>query len=398
MQRILFHGPGVAVHRPFVRFPGLTGAQPAVINTLAGLKESQKLTSNRGNIIHAEAPARLFERDPARSAYGNVAALHRALGKNFAEKIAENFDLIVFSMANFIRPGVDQPNLVNALRQLRGKVPFIVLGAGLQGKAALSEMSQSVKQTLNLFNKHALVFGVRGEQTQKWLNKNGFDRAEALGCPSLYSFPQSVMSIDGGSVKNKGAKADVMAAGYLTVNGGHNFDRGCKLVQALRGVKASYVFQDEFLGYGDLADRPLSFNEGTNTADAPMLNTALSAETKMPVAFEKYYYFTESSAWRQAALAHDVYIGDRFHGGVAAMQAGVPSIFLAQDNRVSELTDFYAMPRLTIDEFARLGMKATLDKFLSDKVLDRMKDTYRMRHQAFCEAMARHDIKVVTKP
>ena len=397
-MRMLFHGPGVAVHRPAARYPGLTGVQPVVVDTLAGLRESQKLTSNRGNIIHAEAPARLFQKDAAGSAYGNIVGLSRFLGSGFADKIAESFDLIVFSMANFIRPGVDMTPFVNALQLLKGRVPFIVLGAGLQGQSRLDELSPSVKKTLAIYNKHALVFGVRGKQTQTWLHQNGFPRAEALGCPSLYSFPQSVMSVDGTAVRAKGNGANVMTAGYLTVKGGHNFERGFKLAKALEGVASSYVFQDEFLQYGDLANEPRSFNEGSNTADASLLNAALSQETGAKVQFDRYYYFTESSAWRQACLSHDVYVGDRFHGGVAALQAGLPTVFLAQDNRVSEMTEFYSLPRLTIDEFSKMGLKRTLDKLLASEALDKMKTTYRTRHAAFCESMARHGIKVVTQP
>ncbi|WP_392342680.1 polysaccharide pyruvyl transferase family protein (plasmid) [Phaeobacter sp. BS23] len=42
-------------------------------------------------------------------------------------------------------------------------------------------------------------------------------------------------------------------------------------------------------------------------------------------------------------MLHDVYIGDRFHGGVAALQAGQPTIFLKHDNRVAELTEHFGL-------------------------------------------------------
>jgi len=383
------------VHRPAFPLPNMNGVQPTAVDTLSGLKESQNLTSNRGNIIHAEAPARIFRKDAVHSGYGNIAKLHSSLGENFAKRMSKNFDIIILSMANFIRPKVEFDRILTAMKSLDGRVPFMVLGAGMQGNSDISELTPSVREVLSFFNNHALVFGVRGKFTESWLHANGYDKAQALGCPSLYSFPQSILSIDASEVRTKGNRANVMTAGYLTLKDGHNFQRGKKLAKAMEGVRASYVFQDEFLAYRELAKKPFSFNEGTNTADAGLLNSALSVQTGAAIDFERYYYFTEASAWRQATLAHDLYLGDRFHGGVAALQAGQPAIFLAHDTRVQELTDFFGFPRLTIDEFAKMGLADTIDKYLSDDIIGDFKETYRKRYEAFSMVMANHGLSTV---
>ena len=396
-MRILFHAPGLAAFRPNIGMPHLLGVPATTTDTLSGLRATHWLTGNRGNIIHAEAPARIFSKRPRLSAFGNLAALQKTMGNNFHTRIAANFDVIIISMANFIRPDNDGAKLAAPLKALDGAVKIIALGAGLQGKHKLRDMMPGNRDLLAILNEQAAVFGVRGEETGDWLASNGFGNATVLGCPSLYTYPQSILSIDGATARAKGADADIMTAGHLAMPHKRLSKRAMALINALKGVKASYVFQDEFLTYGSFAETPLMYHEGSNTCQAEPLNKWLSTFSKTPIGFERYYYFSEASAWRQGALRHDAYIGDRFHGGVAAMQAGCPAVFLKHDNRVSELTRFFDLPNLTIAEFTKKGLAATLDDHLNDEALARMKTRYRERHAAFSKAMAAHGLIVETR-
>lgn len=396
-RRILFHGPGITWFRPNMPMPNVTGVQASATDTLAALRQSHQLTGNRGNLIHAEAPARLFVKNAAGSANANIHVLRQSLGKRFREDVARNFDLIVLSLANFIRPGVKLPNLERALKQLDGTVPFIVLGAGLQGRCQLTELTPSVRNVLAILDEQALIFGVRGQQTGSWLADNGFKNTEVLGCPSLYCFPQSILTIDASQVRAKGNQAGVLTAGYLTVQGGHNFKRGKNLAESFKNTQPSYVFQDEFFTYGDVIETSFSFNEGTSTADAGILNELMTRETGVPVNFKRYYYFSDSGAWRQAAMHYDVYIGDRFHGGVAALQAGRPAVFLTHDNRVAELTEHFSLPNIPTSRFKKIGLRRTLNELLSDDAIALMKRTYRQRFEQFRGSLARHGIELSTR-
>lgn len=185
-----------------------------------------------------------------------------------------------------------------------------------------------------------------------------------------------------------------MTAGHLTLRDGRMVQRGLDLLRALGGIRASYVFQDEFFSYGKMA---FSYDEGSQTSPAGPLNDFLSRVGNVRVGFDRYYYFTEAGAWRQAALRHDVFVGDRFHGGIAALQAGLPTILLRQDNRVAELTEHHGLPTSTIEELARKGLAAVLRECLDEGALDRMKGIYRQRHEEFCAEMARQGLKVVTR-
>jgi hypothetical protein len=396
-MRILFHAPGLAAFRPEMQMPRLLGVQATATDTLGGLQATHKLTGNRGNIIHAEAPVKILRKDHTHSAYGNLAALNKALAPRFREKMAANFDIIVISLANFIRPDHDGTALFKAINDLDGAVKIVVLGAGLQGDHPMSAMMPGNRDLISILNERAALLGVRGNRTAEWLASNGFANAAVLGCPSLYTFPQSILSIDGSAARAKGAAADVMTAGHLSVHNKRIVSRGVNLARTFRGIDASYVFQDEIFAYGALPGQAFLYNEGSNECAAGPLNRWLSQISRVPINFRRYYYFTEAGTWRQAALRHDVFIGDRFHGGVAVLQAGRPAIFLKEDNRVTELTEHFALPSLSIDHFARWGLAKTLDECLNDDVLNRMKHLYRQRHTEFSAALAAHGLVVETR-
>ncbi|SIT87134.1 polysaccharide pyruvyl transferase family protein [Pontibaca methylaminivorans] len=396
-MRILFHGPGTSSYLPEISLPNTSGIQHGTTEKFLGLRDTHSLTSNRGNIIHAEAPSRIFSCKRRRSAFANLGTLHRIFGAQIGVRLSRNFDLLVLSAANFISEKKELVRLRDALNAIGDAVPIIVLGAGLQGEPELSRMHSSVQEILDIYNKRALVFGVRGLQTEAWLHHNGFTNACALGCPSMFVFPSSILSIGQEEVAEANEKANVMVAGYITVRGGRNYGRGVKLAKAIQGVRGSYVFQDEFFAYGDLVDERGSFNDATCTGNRDRLNALLSEATEVPLRFSNYYYFSESSAWRQAALMHDVYIGDRFHGGVAVLQAGRPGIFLSHDNRVAELTDFFNLPRMTTDELISEGVAGAIRTRLTPGSISRFKETYIERFANFKTTMAKHNIRVLPR-
>lgn len=399
-MRILFHGPGLAIQKPHIGLQPVSGTQQPTISTFAELKQSHQLTGNRGNMIHAEAPAKLFAHDIQRSVYGNLATLHRGLGPAFADHMAENFDMIVISMANFIRTDHDGQHLLVPLKALDGRVPFIVLGAGLQGNPDPKQMLPGNLDLIAMFNEQARVFALRGRETALWLRKYGYENTTILGCPSLYAYPASIMALDYRAARARAAAGDarVLTAGYLKQMDNAIHSRGLQLIEAFRGIHSSYVMQDELFGFAGMQDIPNSFNEGRNEVDRHLLETRMLGLGAPDLPFERYYYFMESSGWRQAAMAHDLFLGDRFHGGVAALQAGVPAVFLSHDNRVAELTKFFGLPALSTKAFMQKGLQGTLEEMLSDEAEQTFKTRYISLHNRFRQFFAGHGLEVKVRP
>lgn len=397
-MRILFHGPGLATHRAGLPLPFFNGAQPVAATNVAELTANHWLTGNRGNLIHAEAPAKMFRKASGRSGYANIAVLKQQLGDRYQDVMARNFDRIVISMANFIRPTNDGAKLAAAIEALDGGVDIVVLGAGLQGEHTLADMPKGNRDLLAILNERALVFGLRGEETGAWLAKYGFHNHAVLGCPSLYAYPAAILSIDPAQARVAGASARVMTAGYLKMNGKAFHERGAELLAAFRGLRAAYVLQDEFLTFDAADAAEFVFDEGRQQFDAARLNRLIAARSGAESGFEAFHYFTEAAAWRMAARGFDLYVGDRFHGGVASLQAGAPAVFLCHDNRVRELTDFFGLPALTTAEFAKMGLAGTIDACCSDEVWDGFKAIYRQRHADFRAAMAKVGLEMADLP
>ncbi len=399
-MRILFHAPGLVAFRPDIPLKKITGVQDSTTTRIGDLRRSYWITGNRGNLVHAEAPAKIFRKDPSLSCYGNLAVMRENLGARYGRVMEERFDAVVISMANFIRPqnkrgGTAQ--LCQAIRALPPTVKLFVLGAGLQGSAPLSELEKGTQDLISVFNERAQVFGVRGAQTADWLESNGFRNATVLGCPSLFVHPLSVLQLDYAPARSRAAEARVMTAGHLRVgqlNGTAAHPRAGAFLKAFRGIRASYVFQDELIGYQEIAKQPGFYNEARSEIDAGRMNDHLKGLIGHSPDFPRYYYFNEIGAWRQAAMAHDVFIGDRFHGGVAALQAGVPAIFLTHDNRVAELTEHFALPAMALEKFSRHGLAGTIETLLNDEALNRTKAVYRDRYATFKKTFAAHGLEL----
>lgn len=84
--------------RPAIRLKAVGGVQHGIGDTLAGLQAAHKLTGNRGNLIHGEAPSRLLSCDPSLSAHGNLSTMQRNMGPRFPDVISANFDYVVLSL------------------------------------------------------------------------------------------------------------------------------------------------------------------------------------------------------------------------------------------------------------------------------------------------------------
>ncbi|WP_368413472.1 hypothetical protein, partial [Dongia sp.] len=86
---------------------------------------------------------------------------------------------------------------------------------------------------------------------------------------------------------------------------------------------------------------------------------------------------------RQCYGWHDVFIGDRFHGGVAALQVGLPTAILFKDLRVKELSEFFGVPHTTVDKACTMGIEAFMAEFMSEQRINAFLETYRLRLKNF---------------
>jgi hypothetical protein len=104
--------------------------------------------------------------------------------------------------------------------------------------------------------------------------------------------------------------------------------------------------------------------------------------------FASYRWFQEPSAWRSFASRFDFYLGDRLHGGIVALQTGVPALLIAEDQRVNEIADFFAIPKISVRELRENDLLDILREALDSRSVARMKEVYVERFAEFRRSFA----------
>jgi hypothetical protein len=339
-------------------------------------------------MIHVEAPAKLFQCDRSKSASGSWPAFlgdaDDAKIEETCSKLERHFDGIVLSFANIIRrydtrttsaeTANNFANIESYLTHL--KVPIYVLGIGLQ--ASHDNVWPPLLSLLNTINQRAALFAVRGEQTRDWLHKKGFTNAKALGCPSMFAFPKNIVSIEPPSRLLR-----FSTAGHIT-RSTRGLDSIAFLQRIAAETDANYIFQNDIISVVGRQDQPFAFDDATCSLDRAFIDARLDSYVKWQGRkFSGYYFFRDPSSWRSFAHQQDVYLGDRFHGGVAFLQAGRPALIASADERVDEMVAYFDLPSISVAKAAAQPVKQSVGEHLNDEVLARFKDTYRRRLHNF---------------
>jgi polysaccharide pyruvyl transferase WcaK-like protein len=398
MRRILFHTWPNSISRPAISLPKIGGITPPVARTINELRTQHSLTGNRGNMIHSEATQKIFKCDHQHSCVTNLVHLFNAIGdaKKFGDKVNDLFDCLIISTANIIRPNQDYSSLILALTEI--KIPIFIFSAGLQARITNSDtLTPSTIELLRFFDQHATLFSVRGNETSEFLKKIGLHNHSILGCPSLYVYPENIADITC-PISNDILK--ITTAGHLSkVNLTRNTSKSGRakiLLNLFSEIKADYVFQDEIFSFDEIINDYL-FDDSKHHFCAENINLYYRNNLNINTNFESYYYFSDPTSWRQYMSTRDVYLGDRFHGGVVSLQVGVPAVIINGDLRVSELTEYFGIPNTSFAELQNEGIHDILKNKLSIDSLVNFKNTFKERFKNFSTVCSRHGLKLISE-
>ncbi|WP_367027402.1 polysaccharide pyruvyl transferase family protein [Methylococcus sp. ANG] len=391
LPRVLFTRLPTDTRYPFEGQLPFSDSMPRPARTsLRNIETNVSLTENTGNMLIGESLGRILELDRPRSCHLNLTRL-LTLGwsaERIRDEIHKHFDLVVFLMANAIRTDFDLGNLADAVSAL--ETDFMVFGIGMQDSLAptLSTLPEGSQRLLHMFDKKALIFGVRGKETENWLHRVGLNRAKALGCPSLYVYPQNLLAV---SPPSGGSNATAIASGHLT----NPSLRSQKLISLFRDTKSHYIMQDEFLAVARACKgNEMLYNDATGRVRTELCRPIFERILGSRVPFENFWYFQNLDAWRVFCAQADFYLGDRFHGGIVAMQAGIPSLFIWNDQRARELTDFFALPNISVADLGDARAHDLVDRLLTKKAFTEFRDTYQQRLDIFVRTLGEHGIRL----
>ena len=346
-----------------------------------------KFTKNTGNLVHNDAITEILGSE--NSSRGQVDELIKECGdiEQFRRIVNNNYDRVVVSLANNLRPGYECKSLCKALEQI--DIPIHIFGLGLQSAIDYNTLSESNKRFLDIANNKALTLGVRGEYTESFLHRNGINKAQALGCPSMFAYERNVQSVDF-SNHNIYSYDRIFSAGHI--NKTHfpssqiKENRATRLIDIFSKLSpqhCSYILQDEPHTYEEM--REVIIDNSCGKLNSEVIDY-LTSKFNMNIPFHDFYMFNETQSWRTLASTYDLYIGDRFHGGVVALQTGKPAYFLGNDLRLKELCEFFNLPLATPHAF-KTSVNGTFKTEMS-KAHENFKRTYAKRLANFKSAIA----------
>jgi hypothetical protein len=147
--------------------------------------------------------------------------------------------------------------------------------------------------------------------------------------------------------------------------------------------RSSYVVQDELLHF-DMQVEPDADGRVYDSASGGVIGELTfkgSDELKKRV---KVHAFFDTNQWRAWTSSMDFAFGRRFHGNVIALQAGVPSLIVAVDDRMREMLNFSGLPKLEAADFNSANDRAA---FVADHLaaidIPQVIETYSERERNF---------------
>ena len=291
--------------------------------------------------------------------------------KSFSEKeaqqINEHYDCLVLPMADAFRDGFvwQLKAWTHLIKRL--SIPVVVIGIGLRTtyEPELSRdfvFDEVAKDFVRAVLDHSSLLGLRGEITGKYLGKLGFteDRDYVpIGCPSLYTYGEDVVMkrilpkedlFKGKCIFNLNTWAISHYEDVVSTINSFIIEETRKFPDHYLIQQKIHEFKDMYLGKFQRGLKQ-TYIQGTNNADELK---RLHIENRVKV-------FLNVASWIRFCRDADFFIGNRFHGSVAAILAGCPHVFLPFDGRTRELTEYHSITHLTPAEIK--GGKSILDYY-----------------------------------
>jgi hypothetical protein len=200
------------------------------------------------------------------------------------------------------------------------------------------------------------------------------------GCPSVYFMPDNMRRSMTKLSSVKIGKARTIFSGYLGGNQDAILDANALAPQ---DTVPQYVVQDEFLHF-DMKVEPNEEGRVYDSASGLMIGDLAYPGTEREKQRFEVRTFYDTNQWRAWASSMDFNLGRRFHGSIIAMQAAVPSLMVAVDDRMREMLGFTGLPAVDINEIDKAENRA---EFVADHLAklntSELVDRYSERERAF---------------
>ena len=216
-------------------------------------------------------------------------------------------------------------------------------GVGLRAKyepdpAFFYPFNDNVKRFVGEVLDHSAMLGLRGEITADYLKKLGFVPERdytVIGCPSMY--------MHGILRENTDPKIDGLA---VSLNGLVSAKTEQFYLALMASNAHTHIIQQRTSELIDLYyGRDLDLS--TRSKEFARHNIFDAFDYKSMKARGRVQFFTDLPNWIHYLKPFPLFVGTRFHGTVAALLAGIPTIITPFDSRTRELAAYHQIPTIT---------------------------------------------------
>ena len=242
--------------------------------------------------------------------------------EKIVERINNNYSHVFLQLQDHIRPAECQWDLpYKELTLLLEKIerPIFLFGIGCNAKRYDKKIYERISgdfvRLLKVVSERTGSIGVRGEVSAEILSKLSISNYDVIGCPSLYE------------------------------NGPFN-----KIHKTNTITFEDIVFTSPYT-VSDFGNQPVILQSEAEIIKALIENPrAMMCHYRHKNLFraflnENFKIYGNIVAWKKLLSQYKFAIGARFHGGVIAVNSGVPAVVINNDLRSFEICDFIKIPR-----------------------------------------------------
>jgi len=185
-------------------------------------------------------------------------------------------------------------------------------------------------------------FITRGAFTSAVLERHGVKGSRPLGGPSLLLHPNPSL---GAALKER----------YLRIGTSGQSDLSIAI-----SLATPYASKLTSLMLGLIAKHPRSFVVMQTADDQTVIDTWARATGNSLLPHQTRYFYNVED-WRIALAGADLAFGARLHGSMMAIYAGIPTITIANDQRIAEMVTAMMIPHYNVTGLPLQDVKFDLD-------------------------------------
>lgn len=287
-----------------------------------------------------------------------------------ADMINSEFDLVLAPMANVFSPGyIDLLNhLSSHFENIRIPVYVVACGVQIDSYDKLNDLIEAIKEPAKRFIRSIYntggEFALRGYFTKEFFTKLGFNSAVVTGCPSLYQFGPDYFD---DFTEHKVQESELKPAFNGTIT------KYTKLM--IKYGNSEFFDQNQY--YSVLNDKEFLKNNSIK-----QLLKIYGFDELLLLSQNRVKLFPDMVIWRNYLKNNgfNFSIGERIHGNIMPILAGIPSMVIAHDSRTMEMAEFFDIPFITPTEFSD---RTTIYDLYMNMDYSKFKSSYRKKYTDF---------------